>query len=396
MGKERTVCPHCGAIQSDDASVCDLCGSSLTEEGDLDAKREGPIDEPLSEAAASTADKASKRRKSGRSAAPASKKPGKVVMKAGGFCTHCGSAFPEGARFCGACGEKIVVLKADSPELESSKADEVVESEETSDRVAAAPVGELPSAAVPARAATDRELGRQVLIVVGAGVLLVVGLFFVTLASKNSGADVPPPTSGAVVEVTPDPLPADLAATASILEDEIDRSTGEDKLQKQGELIDFYVMQSRLDLAAQVQDSVAHSTGSEVDWIRAGNLYYDWMEGIEGPAKGAYAKKAIAAYRRALELNPANHDVRTDMAIAYMYDPDNGMQAIAETNKVLEENPEHIQANFNKGIMLLRIGRHDEAGAQFEKVQAIIGDSTNQIYQRAEAALQAVEQLRAG
>ncbi|MBT8399057.1 MAG: hypothetical protein KJO98_01160 [Rhodothermia bacterium] len=332
-------------------------------------------------------------------AAPGRKKSAKGVLNTGGYCTHCGSPFPEGARFCGACGEKIVVVEADPSKIEAPKQDDEADKEEPSNDVTPAPVGELPSksdAAVPTRAATDRELGRQVLIVVGAGVLLVVGLFFITLASKNSGGDAPPPTSQALVEVTPEPLPADLAATASILEDEIDRSTGEEKRQKQGELVDFYVIQSRLDLAAQVQDSVAHETGSEVDWIRAGNLYYDWMEGIEGPEKGAYAKKAIASYQEALALNPSNHDVRTDMAIAYMYDPENGMQAIAETNKVLEENPEHVQANFNKGIMLLRIGRHDEAGAQFEKVQAIIGDSTNQIYQRAEAALQAVEQLRAG
>ncbi len=395
MGKERRVCPHCGAVQRGEASACDLCGSSLTEDGDPVASQgDGSRGEPVSEAAdAATGHRSKSRTRHVVAASSRKRKDAGPVMKAGGFCTHCGSAYLEGARFCGACGEKIVVLD------DSGETAEEVEEKESDGQTVTTPVRELPAkgdAAVPSRAATDRELGRQVLIVVGAGVLLVVGLFFITLASKSTGGDAPPPASGTLVEVTPDPLPADLAAAASILEDEIDRSSGEERRQKQGELIDFYVMQSRLDLAAQVQDSVAHETGSEVDWIRAGNLYYDWMEGIEGPEKGAYAKKAITAYQKALALNPANHDVRTDMAIAYMYDPDNGMQAISETNKVLEDEPEHIQANFNKGIMLLRIGRHDEAGAQFKRVQAIIGDSTNQIYQRAEAALQAVEQLRAG
>ena len=177
--------------------------------------------------------------------------------------------------------------------------------------------------------------------------------------------------------------------------DEIAALTGAEKRARQGDLIEFYIAQSRPDLASAVQDSIARETGAEVDWIRAGNLYYDWMDGVDGPPKAAYAKKAIAAYQEALALNPNNHDVRTDMAIAYMYDPDNSMQAIIQTNQVLEENPDHVQANFNKGIMLLRINRYDEAVVQLERVKSILGDSTNQIYQRADEALRAAEQLRA-
>jgi cytochrome c-type biogenesis protein CcmH/NrfG len=116
-------------------------------------------------------------------------------------------------------------------------------------------------------------------------------------------------------------------------------------------------------------------------------MYYDVMESREDASRGAYAKKAIAAYASALEINPDNLDIRTDMAIAYMYDPDNPMKAIQETNRVLEQDSLHVQANFNRGVMLANINRIDQAVAQFRKVQRIVGDDSSPIYQRAEQAI---------
>ena len=86
-------------------------------------------------------------------------------------------------------------------------------------------------------------------------------------------------------------------------------------------------------------------------------------------------------------LDDENLDVRTDMAIAYLYDPENAMMAIQETNKVLESDSLHIQANFNRGIMLTQINRRDQALEQFEKVKRIIGDSEDPVFQRASDAI---------
>ncbi|TDI69444.1 MAG: tetratricopeptide repeat protein [Bacteroidetes bacterium] len=103
------------------------------------------------------------------------------------------------------------------------------------------------------------------------------------------------------------------------------------------------------------------------------------------PVERAYfARKSIAAYRRALEINPENLDARTDMAIAYMYDSENPMMAIQETMKVLESDSLHVNANFNRAIMLLQINRVDQAIEQLRKVKRIVGDPDNAVYIQAD------------
>lgn len=157
------------------------------------------------------------------------------------------------------------------------------------------------------------------------------------------------------------------------------------------DLMDLYLAANRIDLAAGEAERIAEITNTENDWAIAGNLYYDVMEGREDASRSTYAKRAISAYDRALAINPDNLDIRTDMAIAYMYDPDNPMMAIQETNRVLEQDSLHIQANFNRGVMLANINRIDQAVDQFEKVKRIIADESNPIYQRADQAIESVQ-----
>ena len=78
------------------------------------------------------------------------------------------------------------------------------------------------------------------------------------------------------------------------------------------------------------------------------------------------------------------------MATAYLQtnQPMRGVQAI---NRVLEANPNHFQARFNKGIMLTMIGRAEEAIQQFEQVREIVG-SDSPYYQQANQAIETIEQ----
>jgi cytochrome c-type biogenesis protein CcmH/NrfG len=97
-------------------------------------------------------------------------------------------------------------------------------------------------------------------------------------------------------------------------------------------------------------------------------MHFDWMEGQSGPERVKSAQRAARAYEKALELDPDNLDVRTDLGVAYLNDPSSPMLAIQNTNQVLEADSNHVQANFNKGVMLAQIGRTQEAVRLFEKV----------------------------
>lgn len=73
---------------------------------------------------------------------------------------------------------------------------------------------------------------------------------------------------------------------------------------------------------------------------RIGNLYYDVQQ----------YPRAIEYYERSLKLQPANADVRTDLATAYWYlgNPD---AAIAQFNKALSYEPNKPNTLFNLGLV---------------------------------------------
>lgn len=78
--------------------------------------------------------------------------------------------------------------------------------------------------------------------------------------------------------------------------------------------------------------------------------------------------RASTYYERYIALQPDNLDATTDLAASY-FSSGKTDQAIQTVNAVLSQNPEHIKANFNLGIMLWQ-GKGDLAAArkQFEKV----------------------------
>ncbi len=391
------VCEECGARIPEGAERCDLCGAPVpgtvaamkgesafvAEEGAGIASEENVIVEEEIVVAAETATE-----------------PGASPVEAGKgvFCNACGWLNPPGSRFCSRCGAELDarVAGASGP-APSGGSPSPVPARPPVAR-ASIPVAKVSSPApkAPAKGSattSQSAVGRQVAILVGAGILLVVGLYMITVVSKEmgGGSAAPPPVAQAAPQAAP--LPADVAEQAEALQAEIDQLTGAAQLEKRRELVSLYIREERYDLAAEEQERIAEAENTEDAWVLVGNLNYDWMERQSSADRAVFAKRAIAGYQRALEINPDNLDVRTDMAIAYMYDPDNPMKAIQETNKVLERNPDHVQANFNRGIMLMQINRMDEAVSQMEKVKRLVNDPDDPVYQRAERVLEMIRDI---
>jgi tetratricopeptide (TPR) repeat protein len=73
-----------------------------------------------------------------------------------------------------------------------------------------------------------------------------------------------------------------------------------------------------------------------------------------------------AAYdRRALALDPGNPDVRTDYATA-LHNTGHDLEALAQLQTVLKQRPKFVQALFNRGVILVAIGRRTDAAAAFK------------------------------
>lgn len=108
------------------------------------------------------------------------------------------------------------------------------------------------------------------------------------------------------------------------------------------------------------------------------NAYYNLRDST---GNILYAQKAIDYFTRYLKLRPDDSDARTDMAALYFYTGSTD-RAIQETTKVLKENPDHIQANFNLGVFYWQ-GRKDyrAAALQFTKIEQLTanGDAHTQL-----------------
>ena len=77
-------------------------------------------------------------------------------------------------------------------------------------------------------------------------------------------------------------------------------------------------------------------------WVQLGHAYFDTNQ----------AEKAIAAYSTALGWLPGDVNVMTDLGVMYHQNKQH-QKAIELFDQVLKINPEHEQARFNKGVVLL-------------------------------------------
>ncbi|MFN3596266.1 MAG: tetratricopeptide repeat protein [Rubricoccaceae bacterium] len=261
-------------------------------------------------------------------------------------CDACGHANPPAARFCNQCGSALPMMA--QSEL----------------RRAGGPAPARPRrlpAAGGERPASD--VGRRAFALIGAGLTVVVLLFFVSSWSANrvaSGAAAGPVAEGAPAAspavspaVPAQPLPDSLRARAEAFEAE----------------------------------------GSAVALFEAGRIYltaaFDAPEEADRPV---WARRALEAFERSLALEP-NPDARVALAEAARMggDPTNPMRAVEELQRVLGENPDHVGANFVMADLRATIGRLDGAEELFRRVVELTPPS-DPVHQR---ALQNLELVRA-
>jgi len=94
--------------------------------------------------------------------------------------------------------------------------------------------------------------------------------------------------------------------------------------------------------AELLEAEVMKNKGNTAAWIQLGHVYFDTDQ----------YQKAINAYTKALELEPKNADVLTDLGIMYRR---NGQpqEAIKSFDQAVAVDPKHETALFNKGIVMM-------------------------------------------
>lgn len=334
-----TACPSCGAARSPGAERCDLCGTPFNEGVGSDGSEmdSSPPASPVPLAAT---------------------RPAPAVGPVD--CGVCGHLNPAGSRFCNRCGATLGAAQA-AAELRRREEGAPVGAEppaphEAPGGPAAVPVEVVPVGGDPAAAVTverpPSDPGRRALLYVGLALAVVLGLYLLTQASRRSE----PEATAASAEqprltAAPAALPDSLSEQVARLEDE--------------------------------------GTATSLD--QAGGLLYRAAAVLppEDPQRAALAQQAVDLYDRSLALEE-DADVRVNLAVAALLDPRNPMRAVEELQAVLNTSPDHVEANFNMGLMRMQIGRLDAAAASFERVIALTPPD-DPVHRRATEALAAVE-----
>ncbi len=120
-------------------------------------------------------------------------------------------------------------------------------------------------------------------------------------------------------------------------------------------------------------------------WIGLGNLYFDL-----GKASGSTDRfnQAIQCYVHALQIQPKNPDVGTDLAISYFY-LGNVDRAISQAKEVIKYNPRHPLAHLNLGVFYFK-GKKDDVNAVRELDAAIRYDKAGEVAANARELLQEI------
>lgn len=120
----------------------------------------------------------------------------------------------------------------------------------------------------------------------------------------------------------------------------------------------------------RVESSIKNNPKELTLLIEAGNLNFDYaveLRSAKDTNKAASSfQQAIDYYQKALEIDPKNGDVRTDLGIA-LHNTGKGSEAIEEFKKAIEVKPDHSLAYFNWGVVASQLGRKDEAIQAWEK-----------------------------
>jgi len=358
------------------------------------------------------------------------------------FCNQCGWENPPGARYCSRCGETLQDLSdASSPGTRRVAAD--LPTGATSADVG--PTDTTPSADTEAapedREAKNREadeqaaVGRQIMLVVGGALAVVLGLFFVTqwsarhewtddtapnapaaqaetggggATSGSPGGEGPVSAPGQgggrteptdlrdLIDQTADPVEGATAGQIDSLETQIERASGAERQQLQTELVNLYIGSGHPGRAAVVQEKLAEASGAVEAQRRAADLLYRWMQKVQGQGdrKQVFqvARHAAQAYEAVVEERPDDLDARTRMGETYLLtnEPMRGIEAI---NAVLDDDSTFVPARFQKGLALLQINRLDQAVRQFEMVQQH-AEAESPFFRQADRALKAIKEQR--
>ena len=135
-------------------------------------------------------------------------------------------------------------------------------------------------------------------------------------------------------------------------------------------LASLYATAGKFDSAARYAEEASKVFNTTESWIKAGDQYYQaYTFTLDQNKQNELAEKAREFFKKVLDENPGNLEVKTKMAMTYL--SSSPMQGVTMLREVLAEDPQNELALLNMGMLSIQSGQHQRAVERLEELVAI-------------------------
>jgi len=125
-------------------------------------------------------------------------------------------------------------------------------------------------------------------------------------------------------------------------------------------LANLYTAAGKFDSAAWFAEEASKFFNTTESWIKAGESYYQaYTFALDQNKQSQLAEKAREFFKKVLDANPKNLDVKTKLAMTYV--SSNPMQGVTMLREVLAEDPKNEPALLNMGMLSIQSGQYERA-----------------------------------
>lgn len=212
-----------------------------------------------------------------------------------------------------------------------------------------------------------------------AGVLLLMVVIFLqpvkSLTNEDDAADASSETGASemfslesVSEIAKQGLSANLSQTITDVEAKLKTASDDEKLALYKQLAELWDDVDKPMPAAYVYNEIALQEPSFDNWLKTGDKFTDSYQHLSDTVMApVLTGKARSAYEKALEFDKENLDARTGLGTSLVNGPA-PMEGITMLLGVVEEQPNHVKANYNLGLFSMRSRQFDKAVDRFKTV----------------------------
>ncbi|MEZ4686916.1 MAG: hypothetical protein R3B47_12880 [Bacteroidia bacterium] len=247
---------------------------------------------------------------------------------------------------------------------------------------------------------TENKKGGTMLrwVIVAAGLVICLLLFFADKTNLNNlnGTELRSETE---TSISPESAATELSPLApdpqlDSWREELEKASGAEKISLLDSIITRLEKRGRHDFAARYADQLATIQRSLDNVLRAGRLYQEAsrMEYVAEDSSlfRSFSNQSIQYLEAATAMDAESEDANYYLGLAYIESgvPQNSMKGIFAIRKVLEINPDNLQAIFSLGMFSIKTGQFDKAEARFEKVLDLQAENYEAMYYLAFARAQ--------